>query len=224
MKTKQCIKCGEDKPLTKEFYPPRKSAKDGYRNECKLCANARMRAYDRARLENETPEQKQVRLDNYKRKRTKYADRRKKNKRDWYERNAEQEREKSRIYARENRDYINAKRRERRKNDPIYKLQCNVRCALAYGLRYHQGYKGTSSTWTALPYTPEQLKEHLESQFDGSMTWDNYGSYWDIDHIYPQSKLPFDSLEHPNFLECWRLENLQPLEKIENIRKSNKIL
>lgn len=223
MKTKQCIKCGEDKPLTREFYPPRKSAKDGYRNDCKVCVNAFKRQWDKTTIANETPEQKQARLDNYKRKRTKYAERRKKNKKDWYEKNAEQEREKARQWSKENRDHINARRRERRKTDPVYHLTENVRSAIRYGLFYHKGRK-TNSTWQALPYTPEQLKEHLQAQFDAHMTWDNYGDYWHIDHIHPQSLLPYDSLEHPNFIKCWSLSNLQPLEAIENIKKSNKLL
>jgi 5-methylcytosine-specific restriction endonuclease McrA len=74
-----------------------------------------------------------------------------------------------------------------------------------------------------MPYTPEQLKEHLESQFEDWMTWDNYGE-WHVDHIHPQSLLPYDSMDHPNFQKCWALENLQPLEARENIIKSNKIL
>jgi 5-methylcytosine-specific restriction endonuclease McrA len=60
------------------------------------------------------------------------------------------------------------------------------------------------------------------------MTWDNYGRYekgkekWQIDHIIPQSKLLYDSMDHSNFRKCWALENLRPLEVVENIRKSNK--
>ena len=55
------------------------------------------------------------------------------------------------------------------------------------------------------------------------MNWENYGE-WHIDHIYPQSKLPYDSMEHPNFLKCWALDNLQPLWAEENRKKSNKVL
>lgn len=112
----------------------------------------------------------------------------------------------------------------RRKENPHWVLKRRISSAIHYGLTYHGGCKGTSSTWVALPYTPEQLKEHLQAQFDAHMTWDNYGSYWHIDHIFPQSRLPYDSMEHPNFIKCWALENLQPLEAIENIKKSNKIL
>ena len=60
------------------------------------------------------------------------------------------------------------------------------------------------------------------------MTWENYGKFdlnkktWQIDHIIPQSLLLYDNLEHLNFIKCWALENLQPLETCANIKKSNK--
>lgn len=62
------------------------------------------------------------------------------------------------------------------------------------------------------------------------MSWDNWGQAtadertWNIDHIYPHSKLPYDSMEHPNFKKCWALENLRPLCAIENIKKKDKVL
>ena len=77
----------------------------------------------------------------------------------------------------------------------------------------------------SLPYTPQELREHLESQFEDWMSWENYGNgegKWNIDHITPQSKLLYDSLEHPNFLKCWALDNLQPICYFENIKKGNR--
>jgi len=59
---------------------------------------------------------------------------------------------------------------------------------------------------------------------------DNYGKYeegkkkWNIDHIIPQSELLYKSLDDENFKKCWALENLRPLEIIENIKKGNKII
>ena len=107
-------------------------------------------------------------------------------------------------------------------NDKVFNLRYRVSNAVNKALKKQNAIKN-NSTWKVLPYTPQQLKEHLENQFNDKMNWENYGIYWNIDHIYPQSLLPYDSLEHPNFLKCWCLENLQPLEKIENIKKSNKI-
>jgi hypothetical protein len=59
----------------------------------------------------------------------------------------------------------------------------------------------------------------LESKFDDKMSWDNYGSYWHIDHIIPQSKLLYNSMEDENFKKCWDLQNLQPLEATANMKK-----
>ena len=43
MKEKTCRTCGETKPVS-QFYA-RKDKKDGYRNDCKDCQNARVKAY-----------------------------------------------------------------------------------------------------------------------------------------------------------------------------------
>lgn len=108
----------------------------------------------------------------------------------------------------------------RRNKNPTYKLRTNISRSIRGML---SGKQKSASCLAYLPYSLEQLREHIENQFDDKMSWENYGSYWDLDHIYPHSKLPYDSMEHPNFEKCWRLENLQPLEKLENIKKSNKV-
>lgn len=123
----------------------------------------------------------------------------------------------------ERREYNRLYRRKQREN-PEFRLSCNVSRQIHQGLARQQGSKHGDSTFQHLPYTPERLREHLEEQFDDNMSWDNYGSYWHIDHIYPQSLLPYDSFQHPNFIKCWSLSNLQPLEAKENMRKSNKVL
>jgi len=61
---------------------------------------------------------------------------------------------------------------------------------------------------------------HLERQFDRSMSWDNYGSYWHVDHIIPCDA--FDLNKESEQRICFNWQNLQPLEGGENIRKSNR--
>jgi hypothetical protein len=82
-----------------------------------------------------------------------------------------------------------------------------------------------------LEYSIEELRSHLESQFESWMTWDNYGSYkkdswkddnqstwtWNIDHIIPQSTLPYTSMEDDNFKLCWALNNLRPYSSKQNL-------
>lgn len=67
-----------------------------------------------------------------------------------------------------------------------------------------------------------QIDESYRKDRIDSAHWDNYGTYWNIDHIKPQSKLWYDSFECQNFLECWSLDNLRPLEVIKNMKKGNK--
>tara|TARA_R110000796_G_scaffold74800_1_gene168196 strand:- start:41 stop:592 length:552 start_codon:yes stop_codon:yes gene_type:complete len=53
---------------------------------------------------------------------------------------------------------------------------------------------------------------YLEKQFDGNMSWENYGKYWEIDHIYPRSK---GGIFH--------YSNTRPLSIKENKIKKDKV-
>ena len=65
------------------------------------------------------------------------------------------------------------------------------------------------------------LKQWLESHFTEQMTFENYGSYWHVDHVIPCSKF---NLENENEINnCFHWTNLQPLESSKNMSKSNKI-
>jgi hypothetical protein len=205
MKTKQCSHCGEHKHATTENFCKKSSTKDGLYGFCKPCKAEKDRAY------RENNREKVL-----------------KKKKEHYRTNAERYKaERRQAYANDPQKFIDASReykKKRKKTDPTYRLRERISNAV-YCVLFRDAHTGKrSSTWAHLPYTPQQLREHIESQFDDSMTWDNYGSHWHIDHIYPQSRLPYDSMEHPNFLLCWSLDNLRPLSATENLKKSNKIL
>ena len=140
------------------------------------------------------------------------------NHRNWVSKNKEKEQKR-----------INECRKKRLKNDPIFKMRLSVSHHIGHYLK-KQNIKKDHPTWSKLPYTPKDLKEHLEKLFEPWMNWQNYGNQnkhkktWNVDHIIPQSKLLYDSLEHPNFLKCWSLENLRPLEAFENLKKRDKII
>lgn len=72
-------------------------------------------------------------------------------------------------------------------------------------------------------YTLDELKDHLEKQFIGNMSWSNYGSVWHVDHIIPKSTFTFTSSEDTQFKECWNLNNLRPVWAIVNISKNDKL-
>jgi hypothetical protein len=79
-----------------------------------------------------------------------------------------------------------------------------------------EDFEGGNPWELLVSFTLEELKQHLESQFHEGMTWDNYGIFWEIDHIMPVSKCT--SLE-----ETWALSNLQPLTKRKNRSKGNRV-
>ena len=109
--------------------------------------------------------------------------------------------------------------KERRKTDSKFRLNCNMRRIIWLVLRD----KKNGRKWESLVgYTIEDLMKHLENQFDKNMNWDNYGNYWWIDHKRPISLFHYIYPENSEFRQCWALSNLQPLEKIANIKKGNR--
>lgn len=118
------------------------------------------------------------------------------------------------------REYEKKYYKERRKTDPFFKLRKDFSSIIRRKLK---GSKNNNCIWNFLPYSVEELKQHIEKQFDDKMSWENHGSYWHIDHIIAQIHLPYDSMNHLNFQKCWALDNLQPLEKFENLYKSDKL-
>tara|TARA_R110000772_G_scaffold168316_1_gene280083 strand:+ start:993 stop:1652 length:660 start_codon:yes stop_codon:yes gene_type:complete len=72
----------------------------------------------------------------------------------------------------------------------------------------------------------DYLNEKLGTQDvfkDEIMHWDNYGSYWQIDHIIP---LYFekDKLTEEQFIKRFHYSNTQPLSKKENFNKKSKFI
>ena len=65
------------------------------------------------------------------------------------------------------------------------------------------------------------LIKSIESKFTTKMTWENYGSYWHLDHIIPISS--FDPTDPEQCKKANHWTNLQPLEASKNIAKSNTI-
>lgn len=74
----------------------------------------------------------------------------------------------------------------------------------------------------SLGYTWLDLRHHLEAQFAPEMTWDNWGSVWELDHIEPLSGFFYRSIDAPEFRRAWALRNLRPLSKEENRNRTHK--
>ena len=112
--------------------------------------------------------------------------------------------------------------RNRKHNDPTYKLIANFRTAIWTVLKENNMDK-YGHYFDILRYSPDELVVHLENQFTEGMTWDNYGE-WHVDHRLPITSFKFQEVGDNEFMRCWELNNLQPMWGDENISKSNKVL
>ena len=228
---KKCSKCKEEKLLS--FFG---LCKNKPRQECKDCRHLyyiskKKYICDKSRkYHNDNKKIISIRVKKYREKNIEKIIEQNKL---YYQNNKEDILEKQRDYYILNKEkrikYQTQYKKQRKKNDIVFKMKENISKAVWEGLKKQKSSK-KSPTWKILPYTPQQLKEHLENQFEDWMTWENYGQAsiinktWNIEHIIPKSLLPYDSMEHPNFLKCWCLENLRPYDAIENIKKGNKII
>lgn len=108
---------------------------------------------------------------------------------------------------------------QKMKKDSAYRLNRSMGQAIYKSLKDNKNGRH----WEDLvDYTQDELREHLESLFEDSISWDNYGE-WHIDHITPISLYSFNSSEDEEFKLCWSLNNLRPMWGIDNLKKGDKI-
>jgi hypothetical protein len=165
-----------------------------------------------------------------------------------YKKNKEKKQVYKKIYNKDNRDKINKSRknyyhenkdklrdkrnkraRERTKTDIQYRVSRNIRSRVRAAIT--KGFKSGKSL-DLLGTTIPELKTYLEERFLPTMTWDNYGTLWHIDHIIPCAS--FDLTIEEEQRKCFHYTNLQPLfavttviegvEYIGNLEKSDKVL
>ena len=67
----------------------------------------------------------------------------------------------------------------------------------------------------------QYLKQWFEFQFNSKMNWNNYSTYWQIDHVIPCSS--FDLSDFSKQKDCFSWKNIRPLNKDKNKRKHAKI-
>lgn len=121
--------------------------------------------------------------------------------------------EKYKIWVKEHPEKIKQYRQTKQNRDS-FKLRV-VSC-VATALQCNNNKTANLDSVGLVVYNLEQLKQHLESQFTPEMNWDNYGSYWELDHIIPQNLFNFNSSQDSDFQICWSLANLRPLTVKEN--------
>ena len=203
-----------------EKYPEKKKANQKkYRDSHQEEIKAEQKLYNQ---HPEVKEKARIRSSNY---RKKNHDACIESTKKWRLNNKQARKEYAQKYYQENKKAIRVKKRpyfreyikERTKTDPQFHLNKVIHTAIYQSLKG----KKVGRHWEDLVgYTLQDLMQHLENQFENWMNWENYG-LWHVDHIKPKSLFSYILPEDPEFKECWALDNLQPLERMENIYKSN---
>lgn len=159
---------------------------------------------------------------------------------EWRQRDPEAVRAIDRKYYNENAIIIREKEKENRKQDPeryrrydrkqYEKMISDVGRRVAKYVSNSLWFsikenKSGKAFFSSVPYTKEDLCQHLASLWEDEMTWENYGKgegKWSIDHKVPSTFFHFTTVDDWEFKECWKLENLQPMWDINNSKKGNK--
>lgn len=132
-------------------------------------------------------------------------------------------------YKEKHNQYSKTYVKKRRKKDPVFKIRGNIRA------RFNSIFKSDKiikdkSIIELIGCDFNFLKKYIEDKFLPTMSWENYGKYWHIDHIKPCSLFDLSLIEEQKI--CFHYTNLQPLfaitqviggvEYIGNLNKSNK--
>lgn len=116
-------------------------------------------------------------------------------------------------YRQLNPTYASDYQKNRREGDIVFRLVGNMRSRLCNIIR-----DKSKTTLECLGIDVNTFKIYLESLFEVGMSWENYGE-WEIDH-----KIPLSSAKNQDeVLKLNHYTNLQPLWKLQNKQKSNKI-
>ena len=238
-----CAKCGIEKPLSEYTFEKNRNQ---YRAQCKDCRNGYRRKRYLKNKQYYALKSKQWRENNseyYKEYNKKYHAEnrerllekgrkyhaenrerisiRRKNKyaNDFEYREEIKKKTKEYGKKRETKDRLNEQHRVRRRTDTQWKLTQVLRVRLNKAIHNNQK---VGSAVVDLGCTIEELKTHLENQFQEGMTWENWKhDGWHIDHIKPLNS--FDLTDREQFLEACHYKNLQPLWGYDNMSKGNKI-
>lgn len=227
MPTKVCVKCN----IEKDFgdFAAEKRHTDGKRSRCSDCEREYGRIWAKEhRILSEEREKCRVWRENNREKMREccrsYRQRNKKKVRDayreWKKNNIEKVRSDLREWHKDHPEKYSEYGKKRR-GTLKGKLNLNISAAICNSLR------GDKNGWhweDLVGYTLGELKKHLEKQFIGGMSWDNYGlKGWTIDHRIPITAFNFETPFDIDFRQCWALRNLRPLWHKENMSKKDKL-
>ena len=116
----------------------------------------------------------------------------------------------------------------RYKTDTAYRISRVISSGLCHTLKTKNLSKNNRHWEDLVGYTKEEFKDYITPLFckkivNGKeiiMSWNNYGTEWQLDHIYPNAKCGDTEAD---VIYNYRLENLQPLWKEDNQEKRDRL-
>ena len=115
--------------------------------------------------------------------------------------------------------YMRKYHRYRNKYDMKFRITNTLRSRVRAAIKNKGGVK-SFKTMKLIGCSINKCIKHLEKQFKDNMSWSNYGK-WHIDHKIPC--VSFDLSKISEQKECFNYKNLQPMWKINNLRKGSKV-
>ena len=114
-------------------------------------------------------------------------------------------------------NFLTEQKTEWCKNEHNTNINYRIKKSLAARLR--SVIVKTNSTMNYIGCNIQYLREWFEYNFTSEMNWDNYGSYWSIDHIIPVCN--FELTNEDEKLKCCNWTNLMPVTiKYNSSKKS----
>jgi hypothetical protein len=104
---------------------------------------------------------------------------------------------------------------------PLNRIKANFRNRFKDQFRFYRRTKKDSMS-RLIGCSWAFFASWLESKFTKKMKWNNYGSYWHVDHIEPLASFDHSNDEH--IRRAWHYTNLRPLDAKANMRKSDNII
>ena len=198
--SKTCTTCNKTKSLT-EFHKQH-TGKFGRNAKCKVCRNSEAKEYYKDNRSNIIT------------KNTAYNKEHKDKHIEAVRRYQDKNRE-------EIKEYTNQYLKDKRDNNPQFKIRNKVRAKINVALRRYLS-TGKDKYYPELGMGLHNYVKFIEERMTEDMNWDNWGTTWHIDHVQPFEVFNLETEQGIN--SAFHHSNTYPLLRELNNLKSNKVL
>jgi len=139
----------------------------------------------------------------------------------WVIENKERMQELQANWFQENKSKIYTKRSERMKTDEKFRFIANYRKKTRVALKQAMIGQNPKKFIDCLGCDLEHLQNWFSLCFKSDMTFENYGTLWEIDHVIPINKFEFE--DSTDIELCFSWFNVMPLYKTENMNKKAEV-